>query len=71
MDYTHVIGMIGEVVPGGVSEVTGLVPRGPAPADDEPRERGMATHSYDLVIVGAGSGHILPGEEFAGWRRCG
>jgi mycothione reductase len=28
----------------------------------------MATLSYDLVIVGAGSGNMLPGEEFAGWR---
>jgi len=37
MDYTYVIGMIGEVGPGGVSEVTGLVPRGPAPADVEPK----------------------------------
>jgi mycothione reductase len=24
--------------------------------------------TYDLVIVGAGSGNMLPGEEFAGWR---
>lgn len=28
----------------------------------------MAVHSYDLVIVGAGSGNMLPTEEFAGWR---
>jgi mycothione reductase len=28
----------------------------------------MATLSYDLVIIGAGSGNMLPGEEFAGWR---
>ncbi len=28
----------------------------------------MAVHSYDLVIVGAGSGNMLPSEEFAGWR---
>jgi mycothione reductase len=28
----------------------------------------MAALSYDLVIVGAGSGNMLPGEEFAGWR---
>ena len=28
----------------------------------------MGVHSYDLVIVGGGSGNMLPGEEFAGWR---
>ena len=28
----------------------------------------MAVHNYDLVIVGAGSGNMLPVEEFAGWR---
>jgi mycothione reductase len=28
----------------------------------------VAVHSYDLVIVGAGSGNMLPTEEFAGWR---
>ncbi len=28
----------------------------------------MARHSYDLVIVGAGSGNMLPTEEFADWR---
>jgi len=28
----------------------------------------VAVHSYDLVIVGAGSGNMLPSEEFAGWR---
>ncbi len=28
----------------------------------------MAAHSYDLVIVGAGSGNSLPTEAFAGWR---
>ena len=28
----------------------------------------MAVHSYDLVIVGAGSGNMLPAGEFAGWR---
>jgi mycothione reductase len=28
----------------------------------------VATHSYDLVIVGAGSGNMLPANEFAGWR---
>jgi mycothione reductase len=28
----------------------------------------MAALSYDLVIVGAGSGNMLPAEEFAGWR---
>ena len=28
----------------------------------------MAVHSYDLVIVGAGSGNMLPAEERAGWR---
>jgi mycothione reductase len=27
-----------------------------------------SSRSYDLVIVGAGSGNMLPGEEFAGWR---
>jgi len=25
-------------------------------------------HSYDLVIVGAGSGNMLPAKEFVGWR---
>src|SRR5260370_1480435 len=28
----------------------------------------MGTHSYDLVIVGAGSGNMLPDKAFAGWR---
>jgi len=28
----------------------------------------VAGHSYDLVIVGAGSGNMLPTQEFAGWR---
>jgi mycothione reductase len=28
----------------------------------------MASHSYDLVIVGAGSGNMLLTDEFAGWR---
>jgi mycothione reductase len=28
----------------------------------------VAERSYDLVIVGAGSGNMLPAEEFAGWR---
>ena len=28
----------------------------------------MAVHGYDLVIVGAGSGNMLPVQEFAGWR---
>src|ERR1035437_6764945 len=28
----------------------------------------MATHSYDLVIVGAGSGNMLPAGQFSGWR---
>ncbi len=28
----------------------------------------MAVHSYDLVIVGAGSGNMLPTQEFTGWR---
>jgi mycothione reductase len=28
----------------------------------------MAARSYDLVIVGAGSGNVLPTGEFAGWR---
>jgi mycothione reductase len=28
----------------------------------------MAAHSYDLVIVGAGSGNTLPAGQFAGWR---
>ncbi len=28
----------------------------------------MAERHYDLVIVGAGSGNMLPGEELAGWR---
>jgi mycothione reductase len=28
----------------------------------------VAVHSYDLVLVGAGSGNMLPTEELAGWR---
>jgi mycothione reductase len=28
----------------------------------------VATGAYDLVIVGAGSGNMLPAKEFAGWR---
>jgi len=28
----------------------------------------VAERSYDLVIVGAGSGNMLPTEDFAGWR---
>jgi mycothione reductase len=28
----------------------------------------VAKRSYDLVIVGAGSGNMLPAKEFAGWR---
>ncbi len=28
----------------------------------------MAVHSYDHVIVGAGSGNMLPTGAFAGWR---
>jgi hypothetical protein len=28
----------------------------------------MATYKYDLVIVGAGSGNMLPAPEFADWR---
>jgi mycothione reductase len=28
----------------------------------------VAENSHDLVIVGAGSGNMLPAEEFAGWR---
>ena len=28
----------------------------------------MAARSYDLVIVGAGSGNMLPAREFEGWR---
>jgi mycothione reductase len=28
----------------------------------------MAAHRYDLVIVGAGSGNMLPAREFADWR---
>jgi len=28
----------------------------------------MDGHSYDLVIVGAGSGNMLPAKEFTGWR---
>jgi mycothione reductase len=28
----------------------------------------VAVHSYDLVIVGAGSGNMLPTKEFADWR---
>src|SRR5580658_5974635 len=28
----------------------------------------MAGHSYDLVIVGAGSGNMLPARELASWR---
>src|SRR5215469_5531697 len=32
------------------------------------RESIMAENSYDLVIVGAGSGNMLPAKEFADWR---
>ena len=28
----------------------------------------MAAHSYDLVVVGAGSGNMLPAGKFTGWR---
>jgi mycothione reductase len=28
----------------------------------------MASHSYDLVIVGAGTGNMLPAARFAGWK---
>jgi mycothione reductase len=28
----------------------------------------MAVHEYDLVIVGAGTGNMLPADQFAGWR---
>ncbi len=28
----------------------------------------MKSHSYDLVIIGAGSGNTLPAHQFAGWR---
>jgi mycothione reductase len=28
----------------------------------------MTTRSYDLAIVGAGSGNMLPGQELADWR---
>ncbi len=28
----------------------------------------MTVHSYDLAIVGAGSGNMMPAEGFAGWR---
>jgi len=30
----------------------------------------MVTHSYDLMMVGAGSGSMLPAPEFAGWHSC-
>ena len=30
--------------------------------------KNMTTRSYDLVIVGAGSGNMLPGQELADWR---
>ncbi|HEV2259653.1 MAG TPA: mycothione reductase [Streptosporangiaceae bacterium] len=30
----------------------------------------MARHSYDLVIVGGGSGNMLPARELAGWRTA-
>jgi mycothione reductase len=32
------------------------------------REHSVAGHSYDLVIVGAGSGNMLPARELADWR---
>jgi len=32
------------------------------------REHGVAGERYDLVIVGAGSGNMLPARELAGWR---
>jgi len=28
----------------------------------------MGSHSYDMVIVGAGSGNMLPAGQFAGWK---
>src|SRR6266567_1478701 len=31
-------------------------------------EQVMASHSYDMVIVGAGSGNMLPAGQFAGWK---
>ena len=30
----------------------------------------MAAYNYDLVIVGAGSGNMLPAKELAGWRTA-
>jgi len=42
---------------------------GLAPADDgREGSKGVAVHSYDLVIVGAGSGNMLPAKELDGWR---
>lgn len=38
--------------------------RGPFPIDPD----SLTTRTYDLVIVGAGSGNMLPTEELAGWR---
>jgi hypothetical protein len=32
------------------------------------RDQDVTAHSYDLVIVGAGSGNVQPAKEFAGWR---
>src|SRR5258708_23875055 len=43
-------------------------PAGPAPAERGPEGAHVAKHSYDLVIVGAGSGNMLPAKEFGGWR---
>jgi mycothione reductase len=28
----------------------------------------VASHSYDLVVVGAGTGNMLPADQFAGWK---
>src|SRR5450755_2174204 len=40
----------------------------PVPPEVREGRQVMAAHSYDLVIVGAGSGNTLPAGQFAGWR---
>src|ERR1700756_2807854 len=54
----------------GGQPVTGgwrAAPAAPGTRRGKKREA-MATHKYDLVIVGAGSGNMLPAPEFADWR---
>ncbi len=32
------------------------------------KEQALPAYNYDLVIIGAGSGNMLPAEELTGWR---